>query len=274
MHCGILRRSGRPGVALFAGVAFLLIGAGCGSDERSPSGVDGTTSSSEVAAVASSAATTTTTEPTTTTAEPTTTTIDPVEVVIETMTMQDKIGQMLMPVVRGTGVEAVTNADLAYNTALSGFGTPAEIVDGYRLGGIMYLGPNVESPEQIERFSTDLQRTAAEVGLLPMFIAVDQEGGRVQRIRGDGVTDVASARSLAGDADLVYSTALITGREMRDLGVNVVFAPVADVVRSDVGVIGNRSYGSDPAVVSEMVESSIAGLQEARVAAVAKHWPG
>jgi beta-N-acetylhexosaminidase len=108
----------------------------------------------------------------------------------------------------------------------------------------------------------------------PLFVAADQEGGRVRRIQGEGITVVGSARSLAGDAAAVYEAALLTGQELRAIGINVVFAPVADVVRSDIGVIGNRSYGTDPTLVSEMVSASVEGLQAGGVAAVAKHWPG
>ncbi len=215
-----------------------------------------------------------TTLPTTTTTAPTTTTTDPVLELMESMTLQDKIGQLLMPVLRGTGAETVTGPDVAYNTALGGFGTPAEIVSAYRLGGIMYLGPNVESPAQIGEFGRDLQAVARESGMPTLLIAADQEGGRVRRIRGEGVTDVGSARSLAGDRSAVYEAAVSTGQEMRAIGINVVFAPVADVVRSDVGVIGNRSYGSDPELVADMVTASVEGLQEGGVSAVAKHWPG
>jgi beta-N-acetylhexosaminidase len=181
---------------------------------------------------------------------------------------------MLMPVVRGTGAETVASADRAYNVALGGFETPAALTAAHRLGGVMYLGPNVESPEQIGTFSAELQSAAADAGLYPLLIAADQEGGRVRRIRGDGVTPIGSARSLTGDASAVYDAARTTGVEMRALGVNVVFAPVADVVRSDVGVIGDRSYASDPVTVSDMVTAAVAGLQDGGVAAVAKHWPG
>ncbi len=227
-----------------------------------------------MAATPTSAPVTTSLPSTTTTTQASTTTTDPVRALLETMTLQDKIGQILMPVVRGTGVDRVTGADVAYNTALGGFGTPAELVSAYRLGGIMYLGPNVESPTQIKEFSDGLQEVAAENGLPPLLVAADQEGGRVRRIRGEGVTVVGSARSLAGDATAVFENASLTGQEMRAIGINVVFAPVADVVRSDVGVIGNRSYGSDSALVAEMVAASVEGLRNGGVAAVAKHWPG
>jgi beta-N-acetylhexosaminidase len=105
-------------------------------------------------------------------------------------------------------------------------------------------------------------------------VAVDQEGGRVNRIT-DGVTVFPSAAVLSGDVDAVREAGYVTGRQVADLGVNVVLAPVADVVRSDsTSFIGNRSYGDDPQVVAQMVEASVDGLQRSGVAAAVKHWPG
>ncbi|MFW2383785.1 MAG: glycoside hydrolase family 3 protein [Acidimicrobiales bacterium] len=255
------------------GILVMLVAVGCGNGSSSSQAV-GATTSAQAAETTSTPDPPTSKPPTTTTTEPTTTTTDPVLAMVEMMTLQDKIGQMLMPVLRGTGVDTVTGADVGYNSALGGFGTPAEIVAAYRLGGIMYLGPNVVSPQQIGEFSRDLQEIAIQSELPGLLIAADQEGGRVLRIRGEGITPAGSARSLAGDASAVYDAALLTGHEMSGIGINVVFAPVADVVRSDVGVIGNRSYGSDPLLVAEMVTASVSGLKDGGVAPVAKHWPG
>lgn len=243
------------------------------------SGTGGTAASStQTAPITSTTAEPTTTMPTTTVPSTTTTeattTTDPLLGLIEAMTVEEKIGQMLMPVVRGTGADVVSEADRLYNQALGGADTPAELVGRFRLGGIMYLGPNVVSPAQIGEFGAGLQAVAAGSGLPPLLIAVDQEGGRVQRIAGEGITPVGSARSLTGDAELVRRTAARLGGELRAIGVTVAFAPVADVVRVSGGVIGDRSYGSDPQLVGEMVEAAVDGLQNGGVAAVAKHWPG
>lgn len=254
-------------------VAALSVGVACGGGGDSTA--SGPATAAPTTAPPSSTETTTTTRPTTTTtAATTTTTIDPVVRMVAGMSLDEKIGQMLMPVVGGTGPDTVSQVDRAYNQALGGADTPADLVRRFHLGGIMYLGRNVVSPAQVGRFGSELQAVAAEAGLPPLLIAADQEGGRVQRIVGEGITPVGAARSLAGDAALVERTALQLGLELRDVGVSVDFAPVADVVRSDAGVIGNRSYGSDPAIVSDMVVAAITGLQKGGVAAVAKHWPG
>lgn len=247
--------------------------AACAGSETGAGG--GSSSSTAPERATTTVPPTTTTEPVTTTTEPTTTTTtDPLLGVVEAMTVEQKIGQMLMPVVRGTGAEAVNATDRQYNQALGGADTPAELVRRFHLGGIMYLGPNVVSPAQIRDFGAGLQTVAAGSGMPPLLIAVDQEGGRVQRISGEGITPVGSARSLAGDAGVVRATAARLAEELRAIGVTVDFAPVADVVRSAGGVISDRSYGSDPAVVGAMVEAAVEGLQSSGVAAVVKHWPG
>ncbi|MEZ5343895.1 MAG: glycoside hydrolase family 3 N-terminal domain-containing protein, partial [Acidimicrobiales bacterium] len=82
------------------------------------------------------------------------------------------------------------------------------------------------------------------------------------------------ARSLAGDAERAEALGLASALELRAQGINVVFAPVADITGGDAGVIGNRSYSDDPTVVANMVVATINGLQRGGVAATVKHWPG
>ncbi len=187
------------------------------------------------------------------------------------MTLEEKIGQLLMPVLAGTDATEVSPAEAAFNQRLAGADSPGEAVIGNHLGGVLYLGPNVVDADQLGRFSSGLQGvTTNGVGLL---IAVDQEGGRVNRVL-TGVDVQPSARSLAGDPAAVTASAAVTAEQLSALGVNVVLAPVADVTDNVEGVIGDRSYGGDPRVVAEMVVAAIEGLQSNDVAAAAKHWPG
>lgn len=219
--------------------------------------------------------TTTTTRPTTTTTEPTTTTtLDPVVVTLNGLTVSQKIGQLLMPVVAGTSAHDVTPTQAAFNQALAGYDTPAEIVDAYELGGIMYLGPNVDSADQVRLFSEDLHAAVAARDGVPLLIAADQEGGRVRRIRGDGVTPIGSARSFDGNTAEIQEAGRITASELGALGINMILAPVADVVSGSQGVIGDRSYSSDPAVVGAAAAASSVGIQAGGGLSVVKHWPG
>ncbi len=200
--------------------------------------------------------------------------VDVVPSVLASMTNEQKVGQLLMPVLSGRDANAVSDAEVAENLAATGLRTPAEIVERYQLGGVIYLPGNIDSAEQVRTLSSDLQRVAESSSGIGLLVAVDQEGGRVNRIT-DQVTVFPSAEDLAGDIDAVLEASYITGQQLQRQGFNVVLAPVADVVdATERGFIGDRSYGTDPQVVADMVAASISGLQQAGVAAAAKHWPG
>lgn len=231
--------------------------------------------SPEVSVVTSAPTTTelvtTTTQPTTTTTEATTTTtVDPIDELVATLTLEQKAGQLLMPILAGTDAD-VGNA---LNQQTTGVATIREAVEVHALGGVIYLGTNVESAAQLTALSAAIEE-AAQVATpgIGALISVDQEGGRVNRIT-DGVEVFPSARSLAPDADAVRVAASATATAVLDQGVNIVLAPVADLTDGNVGVIGNRSYGADPFITAEMVVASVEGLQGAGVAAAVKHWPG
>lgn len=229
------------------------------------------------ASVISTTSTPTTAAPTTaspTTTAPATTTTeapDAVDLLLASLSNEEKVGQLLMPVLFGTDANDVPSAEAGANNALGGAATPAGVVAANDLGGVLFLGTNVVNAAQIEAFSAGLQAATEGTGI-GLLLAVDQEGGRVNRIT-DGVSVFGSARSLSGDADAVRDAARTTGSELSALGLNVVLAPVADLTEGG-GVIGNRSYGSDPDLAAEMVLASIGGLVEGGVAAAVKHWPG
>ncbi len=179
-----------------------------------------------------------------------------------------------MPVVWGRDATSVTEAEGRRNQELYGYATPAEIVAAYRLGGVMYLSNNITGADQLGSFSAGLQDAARAEAGIGMLVAVDQEGGRVNRIT-DGVTVFPPAALLSGDSEAVKEAGYLTGRQVSAQGINVVLAPVADINEPGAGgAIGNRSYGDDPDVVAEMVRSAVGGLQGSGVAAAVKHWPG
>ncbi|MDQ1604771.1 MAG: beta-N-acetylhexosaminidase, partial [Actinomycetota bacterium] len=102
----------------------------------------------------------------------------------------------------------------------------------------------------------------------------DQEGGIVQRIK-DGVDAVASqADTATGTLPEARCTYYRLGTQLRALGVNQDYAPVADVIREPQDVIGTRSFGTDPARDAAFVRAAVTGLQSAGVLATVKHWPG
>ncbi|ABK70873.1 glycosyl hydrolase [Mycolicibacterium smegmatis] len=146
------------------------------------------------------------------------------------------------------------------------------VVADHHVGGIM-IGSWTDLSMLTDGSLGDIAASAAP---LPLAVSVDEEGGRVSRLA-SLIGSQPSARELARTktADEVYGIALDRGRKMRDLGVTVDFAPVVDVTDAAADtVIGDRSFGSDPAVVTEYAGAYARGLRDAGVLPVLKHFPG
>ena len=155
--------------------------------------------------------------------------------------------------------------------------TPSkEVLELVRRGvyGVILFGRNVEDPRQMAELSAALKRAAGR----PLLVSIDQEGGRVARLRGrHGFTELPPMRALGatGDERLAREVGALLGRELRAVGVDQDYAPVVDVDTNPANpVIGDRSFGSDPDVVARMGTALALGLQSEGVAACAKHFPG
>lgn len=156
-------------------------------------------------------------------------------------------------------------------------------IGGQHVGNVVYLGGWSTGMADVSATSRLMQRqaTASATGGIPLLIAADQEGGAVQQLKGAGFTPLpaAIAQAARGPAT-IESLAVRTGRELAQAGVNVNFAPVADVVPADLGrgngPIGQwgREYGHDPASVTAGTGAVLRGLQRSGVAATLKHFPG
>jgi beta-N-acetylhexosaminidase len=141
------------------------------------------------------------------------------------------------------------------------------------ISGVILFGRNVESAEQVASLCADLKAAA---GNRPLLICVDQEGGRVMRLR-DGFTNVPAMRAVgaANDPVLARGVGRVLGRELRAVNIDVDFAPVLDVDTNPTNpVIAHRSLGRDAQLVAKLGCEIIAGLQEQGVAACGKHFPG
>jgi beta-N-acetylhexosaminidase len=131
---------------------------------------------------------------------------------------------------------------------------------------------NIGTAEQVASLTAEIKRSSPE----PFLLCVDQEGGRVARLR-DGFTSIPSMRALGRTSDPALARAVgrILARELRAVNIDLDFAPVLDVdTNPDNPVIADRSFGPDVALVSRMGAALIAGLQESGVAACGKHFPG
>ncbi|MEW5872544.1 MAG: glycoside hydrolase family 3 N-terminal domain-containing protein [Chloroflexota bacterium] len=190
-----------------------------------------------------------------------TTTLDPwVDQVLAEMSLEQKIGQMLLIGVDGT---QVTN----YSCSL---------VQRFLPGGVVYRGGNVISPDQLYAFSSGLQACSQQVGGLPLWIAMDHEGQYVNRfLQGAAIFPSAMALGATGNPELAYQAAYASGLELAYSGVNLVLGPVADVlINYDNDVISIRSYGDQAQIVGEFVSQSVRGYLQAGVVPVLKHFPG
>ena len=166
---------------------------------------------------------------------------------------------------------------LASRCILPGFEGPTvpdwvrrRLADG--LGGVVLYAWNVESREQLRALTAELRSEREDI-----VVAIDEEGGDVTRLEAASGSSYPgnAALGVVDDAELSESVAASLGAELADAGVNLDFAPVADVNTNPQNpVIGIRSFGSDAELVSRHVAAFVRGLQRAGVAACAKHFPG
>ncbi len=141
------------------------------------------------------------------------------------------------------------------------------------LGGVILFGRNIDEPEQVAELSYDAQQLAAG---LPLWVSVDQEGGRVARLKAPFTEWPAmAALGRSGDRELSRRVAIALARELTAVGVTLDFAPVLDLYHEGADpVIGDRALSDDPEVVAELAASFIEALQANGVAACGKHFPG
>ncbi|UOQ95690.1 glycoside hydrolase family 3 protein [Halobacillus shinanisalinarum] len=185
-----------------------------------------------------------------------------IEQAIEGMTINEKIGQMLMPDFRNWEGENVTEM----------LPEIEQIVKDYHLGGVILFRENVVTTEQTAKLVADYQAAAEKYGLL---MTIDQEGGIVTRLQSG--TDMPGNMALGAtrSSQISYDVGEAIGEELHALGINMNLAPVLDVNNNpDNPVIGVRSFGESPELVADLGVAYTEGLQSTGVAATAKHFPG
>ncbi|MEO3758988.1 glycoside hydrolase family 3 N-terminal domain-containing protein [Mycobacterium sp. B14F4] len=175
------------------------------------------------------------------------------QAMLAAMSTRDKLAQLLM-----VGVTGAADA--------------RAVVDTHHVGGIM-----IGSWTDLSMLGAPLLDIAGAANPLPLAVSVDEEGGRVSRLASI-IGSQPSPRALAQSStpEQVYDIALRRGQAMRGLGITIDFAPVVDVTdAANVdGVIGDRSFGSDPTVVTDFAGAYARGLRDAGVLPVLKHFPG
>jgi beta-N-acetylhexosaminidase len=199
------------------------------------------------------------------------------------MTLEEKVGQLFVVEVFGQDANTVTAEAAARNQGLYGVSTPAQVIDKYKPGGVIYFdarrGPdNVRNPRQIATLSNGLQAAAlSQRQPIPLLISTDQEGGAVVFRLVEPATAMPGNMALGAgrSADDARRSAEVIGTELASVGINQNYAPVADVnVNPANPVIGVRSIGEDPNLVSELVAAQVDGYHAGGVSSAAKHFPG
>lgn len=143
----------------------------------------------------------------------------------------------------------------------------------FSLGGVILFSRNIEEPEQVAELSVDVQSMASE---LPLWVSVDQEGGRVARLR-KPFTEWPPMAVLgrSGNVELAGRFAAALAAELKEVGISLDYAPVLDIHTNPKNpVIGDRALAEDAESVAQLGAAIIRGLQENGVAACGKHFPG
>jgi beta-N-acetylhexosaminidase len=169
----------------------------------------------------------------------------------------DNYGQLIISGIKGTSL------------------TPEEIafIKNEKIGGIILFSHNFEDPAQLAELVNSIQKLRDEY---PLFISVDQEGGRVIRFK-KHFTQFPAMMDLArmNSPKLVFEAHEILAKELAACGINLSFSPVCDILTNPENkVIGDRAYGSDAETVEKYISAAIRGLQTNGLLSCAKHFPG
>ncbi|QJD88087.1 beta-N-acetylhexosaminidase [Cohnella herbarum] len=188
-----------------------------------------------------------------------TTDTDPIKETISRLTLEQKVGQMILAGIDGTAIDS----------------SMKKMIAEQHVGGIILYKNNFSDLEGSAKLVNDLKKANA-VNPLPIFMSVDQEGGKVSRLPKDFVAMPDAAKvGRTGNPELAKEMGSLLSQELNLMGFNVDFAPVLDINSNPKNpVIGSRSFGDNATLVTDMGIAAMKGLQEGGTIAVVKHFPG
>ena len=178
-----------------------------------------------------------------------------IEKLLKKMTLEEKIGQLMMVGFKGTEKSSEIT----------------ELIEKKHIGGVIYFDRNMESPKQVARLSNSLQQTADQsTHSIPLMVAIDQEGGDIIRMK-ERVSPLPAQQDLGENSSIedMYKVAKLNGTELGSMGININFAPVLDLSKTD-----KRSLGQDPEKVYQYGKKAIEGLNDVSITGALKHFPG
>jgi beta-N-acetylhexosaminidase len=176
--------------------------------------------------------------------------------IVSGMSVRDMVGQMFVVSVGGTQPDYYIE----------------KMVRKRNIGGVILFGNNMKSEGQVESLTGRLQQLSIQTEpAVPLFVAVDQEGGDIAPAPWVEPQPAAAEVGSRGDPSEAHDIAATMGRQLLQAGINTNFAPVVDTGFGTA--IGNRSYGEDPELVARMGAAAVEGFEEAGVVSAAKHFP-
>lgn len=190
---------------------------------------------------------------------------------MENMTVEEKAGQLFV-----VNLELIDNRNGSFYEWKKFTKTMKKSMEKYHIGGVILFSRNIANRKQTKKLINRLQKNSS----IPLFITVDEEGGDVSRIAGNEKmkTTVFPSMEEIGkkeDESYVYKMGQTIASEIKELGFNTDFAPVADVRTSELNLeIGSRSFGGEPDKVAKMVSAFVKGMQQQNISAALKHFPG
>ncbi|WP_085520684.1 beta-N-acetylhexosaminidase [Tuberibacillus sp. Marseille-P3662] len=179
--------------------------------------------------------------------------------ILSDMSLNEKIGQMIIAGISGTTLNAHTK----------------DLMNTYQVGGLIFYANNLETPQQTIQLLNQIKSKNAQKRL-PLLLGVDQEGGRISRLPGD-ITDLPTNKKIGSinQSQFSYKVGTLLGQELKAFGFNLDFAPVLDVNSNPNNpVIGDRSFGNNPDIVSKLGIQTMKGIQSQNIVPVVKHFPG
>ncbi|MCT8977856.1 beta-N-acetylhexosaminidase [Clostridium sp. CX1] len=180
---------------------------------------------------------------------------------VKGMTLDEKIGQMVI-----AGVDGYINDEHS-----------SELITKYHVGGFILLGKNVENTNQVLSLLNSLKKISVESGSkIPLFLGVDQEGGRVDRMPPEfEKLPTNKAIGQINNSAFSYSMGKLLGQEVKAFGYNIDFAPVLDINSNPKNpVIGDRSFGPTSDIVTKLGIETMKGIRSENIIPAVKHFPG
>lgn len=185
--------------------------------------------------------------------------IDVIKNKVEAMSLDEKVGQLVV-----VGFDGYTISDNINS-----------LIKENKVGGVILFSKNVENSNQLVRLTNSIKTSNAQ-NKIPLFISVDEEGGRVSRMPTE-IKKLPSNKVIGkrNDGDFSYSIGKIIGEELKAFGFNMDFAPVMDINSNPTNsVIGDRSFGNNVDIVNKLGIKTMEGIMDSNIIPVVKHFPG